>query len=455
MAWYDSAAFYQIYPLGLCGCPHENHGETQNGFAKLTEWAEHARALHCTALYLGPLFQSGSHGYDTTDYRLVDTRLGTNADFAAFVRHCHEIGLRVIVDGVFNHVGRDFAPFRDVRQNRERSAYCGWFCNLDFGGNNSYGDGFRYANWGGHDLLVKLNQQNPAVQQYHFDTVRFWAEQFGIDGIRLDAADVLDFGFLHNLRAFCETLKPDFWLMGEVIHGDYGRWTAPGMLHSVTNYALNKGLWSGHNEHNYFEIAHTVRYVRGLCGDAKLLTFADNHDVARIASMLQNPQHLPLVMLLIYGLPGVPCLYYGSEFGAKAQKQPDSDWNLRPALALGDFAVDAAAQKLAALATRLGALKETLPALSEGDYRELLLQNRQFAFARVLGDTAVIFALNCDDAPAHVELAPPVPAAKVQDLLAGWETDTTRLPQAGLADGRLKLDLPANTGTVLSLMVSS
>ena len=448
MAWYENAVFYHIYPLGLCGCPHENQGQQGACFSKLTAWADHARALGCTALYIGPLFESGSHGYDTTDYRRVDRRLGTNADFAAFVAHCHENGMKVIVDGVFNHVGRGFFAFQDVQQYREGSRCCGWFRDLNFWGNNEYGDGFSYANWGGHNLLVKLELRNPEVQQYHFDTVRFWVEQFDIDGIRLDAADVLDFGFMQGLRRFCDGLKPDFWLLGEVIHGDYSRWANPGMLHSVTNYDLNKGLWSGHNDHNYFEIAHTVRRLQGMCGGVRLYTFADNHDVARIMSRLNNSAHYSLVQLLVYTLPGVPSVYYGSEFGLRADKHRGSDWNLRPDLDLDMLNAQPEAAAHAALCGALGRLKESEPALSWGEYRELLLTNRQFAFARVLDGTALVTVLNNDDAPARLTLPLPVQAGQTADLLADV------MPAAAYAaveNGCLTVELAPNSGTVLKL----
>ena len=154
---------------------------------------------------------------------------------------CHERGQKVIVDGVFNHVGRDFFAFQELKEHRENARYRDWFCDVNFWGNNEYNDGFSYGNWGGFNLLVKLNQRNPEVQNYHFDTIRFWVDKFDIDGIRLDAADVLDFDFMKGLRRVANEVKPEFWLMGEVIHGDYSRWANPEMLHSVTNYELHKG----------------------------------------------------------------------------------------------------------------------------------------------------------------------------------------------------------------------
>ena len=414
MAWYDSAVFYHIYPLGLCGCPHDNNGETGEHFDKLNEWAEHAKRIGCNAIYIGPLFESGSHGYDTTDYRLVDRRLGTNDDFKQFVKNCHANDVKVIVDGVFNHTGRDFFAFQDIKQNRENSRYKDWYCNVNFWGNNEYNDGFSYDNWGGYNLLAKLNLWNPEVKNYHLETVKFWVDEFDIVGIRLDAADVLDFGFMKELRSFCNGLKPDFWLMGEVIHGDYSRWANNDMLHSVTNYELHKGLYSGHNDHNYFEIAHTIKRLNGIVGDKKLYTFCDNHDVARIYSKLNNKAHMYNVAILVYTVPGIPSIYYGSEFGIPGNKENGSDWNLRPDLNLADFNEK---DELPALYTTLGHLKQRFPELTYGDYRELYLTTGQFAFARCLDGRAVVTALNNADNGAHMEINLPIGANKAVNLL--------------------------------------
>ena len=415
MAWYDNAVFYHIYPLGLCGCPHENTGESGSHFDILSEWAAHAARIGCTAIYIGPLFESGSHGYDTNDYRMVDRRLGTNEDFRDFVKNCHGMGMKVIVDGVFNHTGRGFWAFQDLKRNRENSRYRNWYCDVNFWGNNEYNDGFSYANWGGHNMLVKLNVWNGEVRDYLFDTVRFWVSEFDIDGIRLDAADVLDFGFMRDLRGVCDSIKSEFWLMGEVIHGDYSRWANQGMLHSVTNYELHKGLYSGHNDHNYFEIAHSIRRLNGIVGDKiRLYTFVDNHDVSRIWSKLNNKAHLFNVMLLLYTVPGIPSLYYGSEFGIPGDKQRGSDWNLRPALSLSDFSEDA---PLCRLIKALGRIKKQFPEVTWGEYKELHLTTRQFAFARILNGRAVICALNNDDQGAHMEIPLPVYAEEAVNLL--------------------------------------
>ena len=439
--WYDKAVFYHIYPLGLCGCAHENTGVPEEHFDKLNEWAAHAGNIGCTAIYIGPLFESVGHGYETTDYKMVDRRLGTNDDFKKFVENCHNNGIKVVVDGVFNHTGREFFAFKDLKENRENSGYKDWYCNVNFGGNNEYNDGFSYENWGGYNLLAKLNVWNPEVKNYLFDVVRFWISKFDIDGIRLDAADVLDMGFMSELRQVTMQAKDDFWLMGEVIHGDYSRWANSDRLNSVTNYELHKGLYSGHNDHNYFEIAHTINRLNQLAQGIKLYTFTDNHDVARIHSKLNNKEHIYDVTMLLYTVPGIPSIYYGSEFAIDGNKENGSDWNLRPCLELDDFDEDT---ELLNLIRRLGILKKEYRELTEGAYEQMMLTNRQFAFARKCQDSAVITALNNDEQPAFFELPLMYSNASVQ-ILAGPEEGA----QVKVQDGKIKIQLPADRGVIL------
>lgn len=409
MAWYDEAVFYHIYPLGMLDAPKENpYGEPVHRLPGLIPWIGHLQRIGVNALYIGPLFESVGHGYETTDYKKLDSRLGDNADLKAFVAKCHEAGIRVILDGVFNHTGRDFFAFQDIRQNRENSPYKDWYCNVNFWGNNEYNDGFSYENWGGYNLLVKLNQRNPAVRDYICDVIRFWVSEFDIDGIRLDAADVLDFDFMKALRQVANEVKPQFWLMGEVIHGDYTRWVNEGTLHSVTNYHLHKALYSGHNDHNYFEIAHTVKRLYGMGGNRpdglKLYNFVDNHDVERIYTKLNNKAHFVPVHVLLYTLPGVPSVYYGSEFGIEGKKERYSDDSLRPALRYEDYANAVENNALTRLIAALGKVRHQVKALSYGDYRELTLTNRQYAFARSTGDETVLVTVNNDDNGASLTL---------------------------------------------------
>ena len=409
MAWYDESVFYHIYPLGLSGAPALNEkGEITHRLREMECWIDHIREIGCNALYIGPLFESVGHGYETTDYKTLDRRLGDNEDLVHFVKTCHEKNVKVILDGVFNHTGRDFFAFQDLKANRETSRYRDWYCNVNFGGNNEYNDGFSYDNWGGYNLLVKLNQWNPEVKDYIYDVIRFWVSEFDIDGIRLDAADVLDFDFMKGMRHVANEIKPDFWLMGEVIHGEYNRWVNPEMLHSVTNYHLNKALWSGCNEHNFFEIAHTVKRLydmgAGKYENLKLYNFADNHDVERIASKLQNKEHFSVVHILMYTLPGIPSIYYGSEFAIEGKKEHGSDASLRPCLNLNDYKDAITDSPATALIASLGKLRQESHVLAYGEYRELLLTNRQYAFARSFEGQEVITAVNNDENEAVLHI---------------------------------------------------
>lgn len=439
MAWYDEAVFYHIYPLGLAGAPKQNdYGEPVHRLNTLLPWVDHIKEIGGSALYIGPLFESVGHGYETTDYKKLDSRLGTNEDLTAFVAYCHEQGIKVIFDGVFNHTGRDFFAFKDIQANRENSQYKDWYCNVNFWGNNEYNDGFSYDNWGGYNLLVKLNQKNPAVVDYICDVIRFWVSEFDVDGIRLDAADVLDFDFMKALRRTANEVKPDFWLMGEVIHGDYSRWVNGETLHSVTNYTLHKALYSGHNDHNYFEIAHTVRRLQNM-GTLKLYNFVDNHDVERIYTKLTNKAHFAPVHVLLYTLPGVPSIYYGSEFGIEGRKEYGSDDSLRPALNIEDYKDSVKTNPCTALIAALGKVRQAVPALSYGSYDELMLTNRQFAYARDLDGTRVIVSVNNDDAPAGMHLAAGNCAAYI-GALSG--------EKVSVQDGHINITQPANSGEI-------
>ena len=439
MSWYNEAVFYHIYPLGLTGAPKQNeYGEPVHRLNTLLPWIDHIKEIGCTALYIGPLFESVGHGYETTDYRKLDSRLGDNEDLKNFVATCHEKGIKVIFDGVFNHTGRDFFAFKDIQEKRQNSPYVNWYCNVNFSGNTEYNDGFSYENWGGYNLLVKLNQRNPDVQNYICDVIRFWVSEFDVDGIRLDAADVLDFDFMKQLRRTADDVKPDFWLMGEVIHGDYSRWVNGSTLHSVTNYALHKALYSGHNDHNYFEIAHTVKYLQNM-GDLDLYNFVDNHDVERIYTKLSNKAHFAPVHVLLYTLPGVPSIYYGSEFGIEGRKERTSDDSLRPALNLADYADAVEKNPCTALIAALGKVRQNTPALNYGSYAELMLTNRQYAFARDLDGVRVIVTVNNDDNAASMDLAAGN-AAEYVGTLTG--------EKVSVENGRIHVTVAGNSGNI-------
>lgn len=404
MTWYKEAIFYHIYPLGLSGAPKTNdYGTPVSRLRDLFPVIDHIKALGCTAIYIGPLFESVGHGYETTDYKKTDSRLGTNADLKEFVNNCHTKGIRVIFDGVFNHTGRDFFAFRDILKNRESSQYKSWY-KINFYGNNSYNDGFSYENWGGYDLLVKLNQQNPEVRDYFCDIIRFWVNEFDVDGIRLDAADVLDFGFMETLRRTANEVKEDFFLLGEVIHGDYNQWVNDRTLHSVTNYVLHKALYSGHNDRNYFEIAHTIKRLQDMGIKNELYNFCDNHDVERIFTRLTDKGHFIPAHILLYTLPGIPSIYYGSEFGIEGRKERHSDDSLRPFIPTERFTQNNDENPFVILIKALGRIRQQSKALSYGEYKELLLTNRQYAFSRSFNGETAITTVNNDSVNCTLHL---------------------------------------------------
>jgi len=446
--WIDNAIFYHIYPLGATGAPNINDHVSKpvNRIAIMHGWLDHIQSLGANAIYLGPVFESTRHGYDTANYYEVDRRLGTRTDLAALSSEMHQRGIHLVLDGVFNHVGRDFWAFKELQANQENSAYKDWFKDLRFGQSNSYGDRFSYAGWNGHTSLVTLNLENPAVQQHLFGAIEMWVNELGIDGIRLDAADCLSFSFLEALSAFRNKLEPDLWLMGEVIHGDYRQWASSSRLDSVTNYELYKGLYSSHNEYNYFEVAYTLNRQFGTGGiyqDKKFYNFVDNHDVSRIASVLKNPAHLYPLHLLLFAVPGVPSIYYGSEFGIPGLKNPHSDDPLRPVLDLPAWEKNAPQPDLPGFICQLSAIRQSSPAIRNGDYTQQHVSAQQFAFLRKKDSEEVLVAVNSASEPVRISL-PGFGNSRAIDLLAPGETMT-------VGNGILDLQLPANYGRVIKI----
>lgn len=439
--WYERGVFYHMYPLGMTGAPkHNDATEVTNRFEELDKWISHIRSLGANAIYIGPLFESTSHGYDTRDYKLVDRRLGDNGSFRKFVDQCHQEGIKVVVDGVFNHTGREFFAFKDIQEKRWDSPYKDWYKGVNFDWQSPCGDSFGYEAWQGHFELPCLNLFNPGVRSYLFDVIRFWIDEFDIDGIRLDCANVLDFNFMKEMRSQTEAMKEDFWLMGEVIHGDYSRWVNNEMLHSVTNYELHKSLYSGFNDHNFFEIAHNVRRLEAI--GRQLYTFVDNHDEDRIATKLKLREHLFPIYICLFTLPVIPSIYYGGEWGVEGKRTNTSDEALRPAISIeqeGELHCE-----LTDLIAQLGQIHSQQEPLHTGRYQELLLTNRQYAFARHGEDSVIITAVNNDDEPAELAIPVPLQAGEAVNLLEPAD----RLP---ISDGKVHIKLKGNWGAVLKL----
>lgn len=416
--WAYESVFYQIYPLGFCGAPFENDGVQTHKIKKVEEWIPHMKKLGINAIYFSPVFESDTHGYNTRDYKKIDVRIGTNEDFKEVCQRLHENGIRVVLDGVFNHVGRGFYQFQDVLKNREASPYLNWF-HINLGGNSNYNDGLWYEGWEGNYDLVKLNLQNDEVVHHILDAVQYWIDEFDIDGLRLDVAYCLDENFVRTLRSFTTERKPDFFLLGEMLHGDYNRLMNDIMLHSVTNYECYKGLYSSFNSMNMFEINHSLLRQFGpenwtLYKGKHLLSFVDNHDVTRVASILSNEKHLPLIYAMCFGMPGIPCVYYGSEWGTRADKS-EGDPALRPCFEQPEW------NELSEFISKLAEAKKNSEALNYGSFRSVLLTNRQCIFERASEHERVMVAINADEAPftAHFDAG----CGMATDLITGQPHD--------------------------------
>ena len=413
--WSDSSIFYQIYPLGFCGAPKENDGALVPRIRKVTEWIPHLKRLHVDAVYFSPVFESDRHGYDTRDYRKIDCRLGSNADFSGVCKILKENGIRIVLDGVFNHVGRGFFAFQDVLEKRWDSEYKDWFY-IHFDGNSCYNDGFSYEGWEGHFELVKLNLENPKVKEYLFSCIRAWMEEFQIDGLRLDVAYCLNENFMRDLRAFCDSIKPDFFLLGEILFGDYKRIVNDAMLHSCTNYECYKGLYSSFNDLNLFEINYALNRQFGkdhpIYRGLHLLSFAENHDVTRVASILKDKRHLPLLYTMLFTMPGIPCIYYGGEWGISGVKENGSDDALRPALSEPQW------NELTDLISALAKVHKENKALLYGDYKSIVLANRQLIFQREHEREKIWVSVNADE-QAYQAHFNGMGNREVTDLLSG------------------------------------
>ena len=398
--WAYEGIFYQIYPIGFCGAPTANDGKTVSRILKLKDWSSYLESLGISSILLNPIFESDNHGYDTRDYKKIDCRLGTNEDFAEVCKDLHAHNVKIVLDGVFNHVGRGFWAFKDVQEKKWDSPYKDWFC-INFDGNSCYNDGFWYEGWEGHNELVKLNLDNPDVRQHQFDAIKQWTDLYGIDGLRLDVAYCLSDFYLKELRRFTSTLKEDFVLMGETLHGDYNMYMNDEKCHSVTNYECYKGLYSSFNSMNMFEINHSLLRQFGpdnwtLYKGKHLLCFVDNHDVTRIASILTNEKHLPLIYGMLFGMPGIPCVYYGSEWGAKARKE-EGDPALRACFDAPEW------NDLSETISRLSEIKKNSEALNYGSFRSVLLTNRQCIFERKSEHERIYVAINADENSFHAD----------------------------------------------------
>jgi cyclomaltodextrinase len=314
--------WYHIYPLGFLGAEDQNpapgatDGRVTDRLSELVPWLDYLTDLGITALLMGPVFESETHGYDLVDPYRVDRRLGTEADLVNLIDECHRRSLRVGLDAVFHHVGRQHPYFCDVLTNRQQSAWCDWF-EIDF--DRPGHDGFSYANFEGHGQLVKLNHANPQVLEWAVDVGKFWLKR-GVDAFRLDAAYALPPAFLAEFADRLRAARADVSLIGEVIHGDYIRAARASHLTTVTQYELWKAIWSSLNDGNFFELAHALERHANFCQHFSPWTFVGNHDTTRIATQLTDKRNLPHAMAVLFSIPGTPAVYGGDEQGAEGTK---------------------------------------------------------------------------------------------------------------------------------------
>jgi len=325
-SWADHAVFWHVYPLGFTGAePRAITGHVGHRLNRLEVWIDYLAELGCTALQLGPIFASETHGYDTIDHLRIDPRLGDDADFDRLVGSLRRRGLQLVLDGVFNHVGRSFPRFADVAAQGEASPYARWF-------RRDHKNPHEFAVFEGHSSLVALNHDEPQVGEYVADVMDHWLSR-GADGFRLDAAYAVPPRFWQPVFARLRAKHPRAWFVGEVIHGDYSAIVAESGLDSVTQYELWKAIWSALNDTNLFELAWAFTRHDQFVERFLPMTFVGNHDVTRIASKLRDVRHLPHALVVLFTVAGAPLIYAGDEqaFRGVKEARAGGDDAIRPA----------------------------------------------------------------------------------------------------------------------------
>ncbi|MHC3472675.1 alpha-amylase family glycosyl hydrolase [Streptomyces sp. 7R007] len=326
--------WWQLHPLTFLGAEPEAlpaEAPPVHRLRRLEPWLDYLVELGCDGLALGPVFASSTHGYDTVDHFRIDPRLGTDDDFDDLVAACRRRGVKLLLDGVFHHVGREFGAFRDVREHGASAAHAPWF-RIDWSADGPDGDGFGYDDFEGHRQLVALNHTEPAVQDHVRRVMDHWLRR-GAHGWRLDAAYAVPSSFWRDVIAPVRADHPHAWFLGETIHGDYIAAVRDGGLDSVTQYELWKALWSCLNDRNFFELAWALDRHNDFAAAFQPLTFVGNHDVTRLASRLDDPRHLAHALTVLFTVAGTPSVYAGDEqaFRGVKYERADGDAEIRPA----------------------------------------------------------------------------------------------------------------------------
>lgn len=392
-AWVRHAIWWHVYPLGFVGAfpADPAPGPEEHRLRRLIDWLDHAVELGTSGIALGPVFASRTHGYDTTDHYRIDPRLGSDDDFDSLVAQAHQRGLRVLLDGVFNHVGTDFERYRAAMAGDGDAA--GWF----------RGRPGRFHTFEGHGDLITLNHRSPAVVDYVVDVMDHWLGR-GADGWRLDAAYAVPESFWASVLPRVREHHPDAWFVAEVIHGDYVGFVDGSGVDSVTQYELWKAVWSSLNDGNFHELDWALQRHNDFLARFTPQTFVGNHDVTRIASQLDRAEHVAHALVLLFTIGGVPTIYAGDELGYRGVKEERAggDDAVRPEFDSPPTVLDDNGRATLNLHQYLIGLRRRNPWLHEATTRALQLENRCYAYETRSGDDALIVALNVDDTPMHV-----------------------------------------------------
>ncbi|SNT18357.1 cyclomaltodextrinase [Actinomadura meyerae] len=395
MRWPDHAIWWHAYPLGFVGAERDAlpaGTPSTPRLARFGGWLDHVVELGCNGLALGPVFASETHGYDTVDHYRVDPRLGSEDDLRRLIDAASQKGVRVLFDGVFNHVGRGFAPFADVAAKGDASRYRTWF-HPDL------------RTFEGHDRLVTLNHAEPEVADYVTGVMTHWLER-GIDGWRLDAAYAVPQQFWRTVTDRVRVRFPDAWFVGEVIHGDYARLVADTGFDSVTQYELWKAIWSSLNDGNFFELAHALDRHNTMLDTFAPQTFLGNHDVTRIASRLHRKEHREHALVILLTVGGVPSIYAGDEFGFEGVKEEreGGDDAIRPAFPERPDETPGYGAPYHRLHQLLIGLRRRHPWLVRAETAVATLTNTVLSYTVGHGAERLAVVLNLDDEPAEVAL---------------------------------------------------
>ena len=389
--WVRHAIWWQVYPLGFVGAvPAETPPTSaEHRLTRIIDWLDHAVELGASGIALGPVFASRTHGYDTTDHYCIDPRLGDDADFDRLIDEARRRGLRVLLDGVFNHVGTDFPRYRAAIDDHDSDAAT-WFA----------GRPGQFRSFEGHGDLITLNHRTPAVVDYVVDVMTHWLGR-GVDGWRLDAAYAVPETFWAEVLPRVRHAHPQAWFVAEVIHGDYSAFAEGSGVDSVTQYELWKAIWSSLNDGNFHELDWAMQRHNGFLDTFAPLTFVGNHDVTRIASQLQRAEHLSHALVLLFTVGGVPAIYAGDEFAYQGVKEDRAggDDAVRPEFGSPATYVDSAAHETLNLHRYLIGLRRRHPWLYEARTTALRLENRFLAYETRHGDDVLIVAVNIDDVP--------------------------------------------------------